>query len=135
MLESEALTGSALGAAIRVHRFLGPGLLESAYQASLHHELLLRGHRVSSQVPVRVNYRGMELDCAYVLDLLVDDALVIEIKSVEALLPVHEAQLMTYLRLTGKRVGLLINFNVPVLRDGVRRRVLGPIAGSSGAAR
>src|SRR5258706_3191801 len=125
MHEDKSLSGSVLGAAICVHRLLGPGLLESAYETSLQRELLLRGIRARRQVPLSFRYRGAELECAFRVDLLVEDTLIVEVKSVEALLPVHEAQLLTYLRLSGKEVGLLINFNIPRLKDGIRRRVVG----------
>lgn len=119
------LTERVIGAAIEVHRELGPGLLESAYEAALAHELTARGVAFARQVPVPVSYKGLPLtDCAYRLDFLVADALVLEIKAVESIEPIHEAQLLTYLRVTGKRVGLLINFNVPLLKNGIRRRVL-----------
>lgn len=114
-----------IGAAVEVHRALGPGLLESAYQQCLCREFELRGLAFASQVPLPVVYKGAKLDCAYRLDFLVADQLVVEVKAVEGLLPVHEAQLLTYLRLGNWNVGLLINFNVEVLTKGIRRRVLG----------
>jgi len=107
-----------------VHRHLGPGLLESAYQTCLARELTLRGIPFESEVPLPLSYKGSQVECGYRLDLLVDGKVVVELKAVDALLPVHEAQLMTYLRLSGCRVGLLINWHVPVLKDGVKRRVL-----------
>jgi GxxExxY protein len=113
-----------IGSAIEVHRVLGPGLLESAYEECLSRELSLRNVPFERQRPLPVDYKGVRLDCGYRLDLLVAETVVVEIKAVEALLPIHEAQLLTYLRLGGWQVGLLINFNVPVLRDGIRRRVL-----------
>jgi GxxExxY protein len=119
------LTESVIGACIEVHRNTGPGLLESAYQQCLCHELRLRNIPFQLQFPLPVNYKGTLLDCGYPLDLLVGNALVVEIKSVEKVLPIHEAQLLTYLRLGGWQVGLLINFNVKVLKDGIIRRVLG----------
>jgi GxxExxY protein len=118
------LTEQIIGAAIEVHRALGPGLLESAYETCLHRELELRGVRFRDQVDVPVEYKGVKLDAGYRMDLLVADTIVVELKCVEKLAPVHEAQLMTYMRHTGKRVGLLINFYTPVLRDGIIRRVL-----------
>jgi GxxExxY protein len=121
---AQDVTGAVIGAAIEVHRALGPGLLESTYRVCLRHELEQRGLTVASEVPVPVEYRGVRLDCGYRIDLLVEGAVVVELKSVEGLLPVHEAQLITYLRLSGLRVGLLINFNVPVLKDGIVRRVV-----------
>jgi GxxExxY protein len=121
----EELTECIIGAAIEVHRALGPGLLESAYEACLCHELHLRGISFERQVPLPVEYKGVKLDCGYRLDLIVERALVLEIKCLEHILPVHEAQLLTYLKMTGKRVGLILNFNVPVLtRGGIVRKVL-----------
>ena len=119
------LTREIIGAAIEVHRELGPGLLESSYQICMRRELELRGIPFEYEKPLPVIYKGMRLDCGYRLDLLVAHTVVVEIKSVEALNPIHEAQLLTYLRLGGWKAGLLINFNVPVLIDGVKRRVLG----------
>lgn len=118
------LTEQIIGAAIDVHRALGPGLLESAYEACLSWELGARGIRHARQEPLPVTYRDQRLDAGYRLDLVVDDQVIVEIKAVERLLPIHEAQLLTYLRLSGKRIGLLMNFNVSTLRDGIRRRVL-----------
>jgi GxxExxY protein len=118
------VTGEIIAAAISVHRELGPGLLESAYQASMCRELSLRNIPFRSQVDVPLTYKGMNLDCGYRIDLLVDNRVLVELKSVEHILPVHEAQLMTYLRLSGIHVGLLINFNVAVLKKGVVRRIL-----------
>jgi len=123
-LIEETLTQQIIGAAIEVHRHLGPGLLESAYQTCLAQELTLRGIPFESEVPLPLSYKGSQVECGYRLDLLVDGKVVVELKAVDALLPVHEAQLMTYLRLSGCRVGLLINWHVPVLKDGVKRRVL-----------
>jgi GxxExxY protein len=124
MLLAGELTEAIIGAAIEVHRALGPGLLESAYEECLKHELRGRGISFLSQVEVPVVYKGLALECGYKIDLLVEDTVVVELKSVEQSHPVHEAQLMTYLRLSGKRVGLLINFNVEVLKHGIVRRVL-----------
>jgi GxxExxY protein len=118
------LTREIIGAAIEVHRTLGPGLLESAYEECLCRELSVRGIAFERQEPLPVEYRGVKLDCGYRLDLLVAEAVVVEIKAVEGMAPIHEAQLLTYLKLGGWRGGLLINFNVSVLRDGIRRRVL-----------
>jgi GxxExxY protein len=118
------ITESIIGAAIEVHRALGPGLLESAYEECLCQELALRGVPFERQRPLPLAYKGTRLDCGYRLDLVVAGAVVVEVKSVEGLLPIHEAQLMTYLRLGGWKVGLLINFNVPVLKQGICRRVL-----------
>ncbi len=119
------LTHEIIGAAMEVHRVLGPGLLESAYEECLCHELDLRGLPYERQKPLPVVYKDVHLDAGYRLDVLVDNLVVLELKAVEALLPIHEAQLLTYLKLGGWQVGLLINFNVPVLRAGIRRRVLG----------
>lgn len=123
-LEHEALTEAIIGAAIEVHRVLGPGLLEAAYEECLRHELELRGVPFRRQISVPIVYKGLAVDGAYRVDVLVNDAVVVELKAVEQLLPIHEAQLMTYLKLTKKRVGLLINFCVHVLTKGVVRRVL-----------
>jgi GxxExxY protein len=121
----EELNECVIGAAIEVHRALGPGLLESAYEECLCHEFHLRGLGFQRQVPLPVEYKGVKLDCGYRIDLLVEDAVVLEIKCVEHVLPVHEAQLLTYLKMIGKRVGLILNFNVAVLaRGGLVRKVL-----------
>jgi GxxExxY protein len=111
-------------AAIEVHRQLGPGLLEQTYENCLCHEFHLRGVRFQRQVELPVIYKGIRLDTAYRIDVLVNDFVIVELKAVEQILPVHEAQLLTYLRHAGKRVGLLINFNVPLLKNGIRRRIL-----------
>lgn len=118
------LTDEILGAAIEVHRALGPGLLESAYEKCLCHELGLRSIPFRRQVNVPVPYKEIFLDCGYRLDLLVDERVILEIKAIDRLLPIHHAQLLTYLRLSSRRVGLLINFNVMRLKHGVVRRVL-----------
>jgi len=118
------VTGRIIGAAIEVHRILGPGLLEVAYLECLARELLLRKIPLRRQVSLPVDYKGQRLDCSYRLDLLVAESVVVEIKSVVAIEPVHEAQLLTYMRLGSWRLGLLINFNVAVLRNGIRRRIL-----------
>ena len=120
----EHLTESIIGAAIDVHRELGPGLLESAYEECLCHELHLRGLRFQRQVELPVTYKGLKLDRGYKLDIVVEEQVVLELKSIEQILPIHQAQLLTYLRLSGKRVGLLINFNVAVLKNGIVRRIL-----------
>jgi GxxExxY protein len=119
------ITHEIIGAAIAVHRELGPGLLESAYQECLCQELFLRRIPFERQLPLPLEYRGIRCECGYRLDLLIAGAVVVEIKSIEAIAPIHEAQLLTYLRLGGWRVGLLMNFNVIVLKDGIRRKVLG----------
>ena len=123
LLEKE-LTDKIIGAAIEVHKVLGPGLLESSYQVCLEHESELRKIPFEHKVKLPVNYKGIELDAGYEIDLIFDKKVIVELKAVERVIPVHEAQLLTYMRLTGIRVGLLINFNVPVLKDGIFRRVL-----------
>jgi GxxExxY protein len=122
--ERDPLSSRVLGAAIEVHRLLGPGLLESIYHRALCHELALRGVPFVSQQPVRVNYKGVDLGDDLKLDIHVEDALILELKAVEKLLPLHESQLITYLKLTGRKTGLLINFNVRLLKDGIKRIVL-----------
>jgi len=117
-------TSPVLGAALEVHRHLGPGLLESAYEECLCHELRLRELSFQRQVDLPVEYKGLKLNCGYKIDLIVQDEVVLELKAVEKLLPIHQAQLLTYLKLAHKRVGLLINFNVPLLTQGIIRRVL-----------
>lgn len=119
----EGFTEAIIGACIEVHRHLGPGLLESAYEHCLAHELALRGLRVQRQVPLPLRYKGLALDCGYRLDLVVEGLVVLEIKAMDHLLPVHEAQLITYLRLMRLPVGLLVNFHVPFLKQGLRRLV------------
>ncbi len=120
----DALTEKIIGAAIEVHRALGPGLLESVYQECLALELGLQGLRFQSQLELPLNYKGLSLDAAYRLDLVVEQTVVIELKTVERLLPLHEAQLLTYLKLGAYPLGLLLNFNVPVLKDGIKRMKL-----------
>ncbi len=117
------LSGKAIECAIKVHRVLGPGLLESAYETCLLHELRKSGLTVDRQVPLPVVYDGIRLDAGYMLDLVVEKAIILELKAVDALLPIHEAQLLTYLRLANLKLGLLINFNVTLLKNGIRRRV------------
>jgi len=119
-----ALTEQIIGAAIEVHRELGPGLLESTYELCLMHELAQRGISAQRQIEVPVRYKGILIDCGYRLDVLVEGRVIVEVKCVEALAPIHEAQLLTYLKLSGVRVGLLTNFNERVLINGVRRRVV-----------
>ena len=118
------LTANIIGAAIEVHTALGPGLLESTYEECMAREMQLGELRFERQVPLPVAYKGVKLDCGYRLDFVVDRAVVVELKAVDTLRPIHEAQLLTYLRLGGWTVGLLINFNVPVLRNGIKRVVL-----------
>ena len=118
---SLALSHQVIGAAIEVHRLIGPGLLESVYEVALCKELSIRGVGVERQVRVPVNYKGQELNCDVRLDLLVERTVIVEVKTVEKLIPLHRAQLLTYLRLRNLWLGLLVNFNVEVLREGVRR--------------
>jgi GxxExxY protein len=118
------ITHEIIGAAIEVHKCLGPGLLESAYEACLAHELQLRNLRVEREVAVPVVYRETKLECGYRIDLLVEGKIVVELKSVATLAPIHEAIILTYLRLSGHKIGLLINFNVAILKDGVRRFIV-----------
>ena len=117
------VTREIIGSAIEVHRALGPGLLESIYEECLAAEFDLRGMSFERQRAVSIEYKGRQLDAALRIDLFVEGSIVVELKAVEQLLPIHDAQLLTYLRLTGRCVGLLINFNVPVLRQGIRRLV------------
>ncbi len=118
------LTGQLIGAAIEVHKALGPGLLESVYEECLSHELDLRRIQYERQYPIPVKYKGVQLDCGYRIDLLVENLVILELKSLDSLEPVHEAQILTYLKLTGCKIGLLINFNVPGLKDGIKRLIL-----------
>ncbi len=122
--KKDALSAAVIGAAIEVHRALGPGLLESAYEECLCHELHLRGIPLQRQLPQPVAYKSVKLDCGYRLDLVIDHKLVVEVKAVEGLHPLHHAQILTYLKLSGLRVGLLLNFNTAVLKDGLKRIVL-----------
>jgi GxxExxY protein len=124
MLLYEELSREILGAAIEVHRELGPGLLESAYEECLCRELELREIRFQRQLELPVIDKGTRLDCGYRIDVLVEDQVLLEIKAAEALAPIHKAQLMTYLRLSQKRVGLLMNFHVVVMKDGIQRIIL-----------
>jgi GxxExxY protein len=118
------ITEKIIGAAIAVHKELGPGLLESAYEACLVYELAQSGLKVESQKSLPVSYRGVQVDCGYRIDLLVEDQIILELKSVEKLEPIHEAQILSYLKLSGYKIGLLINFNVSLLKNGIRRFVL-----------
>jgi GxxExxY protein len=124
VLKHEEVTNQLIGAAIEVHKCLGPGLLESAYEACMCHELTLRNVRFACQVPLPIVYKSVAIDCVYRIDLIVEEAVVVELKSVEAITKLHEAQLLTYMRLRNILVGLLINFNVVVLKEGIVRRVL-----------
>ena len=125
-MRNHQLTHEIIGAAIEVHRFLGPGLLESAYEECLCHELALRNLSVQRQVPVPVVYKEVKLECGYRLDIVVEKTVVLELKSIEAFSPVHEAVILTYLRLSGFKIGLLINFNVTILKEGIRRFIFEP---------
>ncbi len=117
------ITEKIIGCAIEVHRSLGPGLLESAYEECLCYELTQLGVAFQRQVPLSVVYKGVNLECGYRMDLVVEDSVVVEIKAIEKILPVHEAQLLSYLKLHNQRVGLLINFHVPILKNGLKRIV------------
>ena len=120
---SDALSGDVIGACIEVHRHLGPGLLESTYEQCLGYELNLRGFEVQKQLQIPLHYKGLDLECGCRVDLLVNRQLLIEVKAVERLLPVQEARMITYLKLMGLPLGLLVNFHVPALRHGLRRLV------------
>jgi GxxExxY protein len=120
-----ALTDRIIGAAIEVHRQLGPGLLESTYEVCLQHEMETRGLHVRKQVALPIVYKGIQLDEGYRIDLLVDEQVVVELKAVEQILPVHEAQVLSYLKLSGRKVGLLLNFRAVLMKDGIRRFVYG----------
>jgi len=124
MGERDSLTHAVIGAAIEVHRVLGPGLLESVYEECLCHELGLRGIPFQRQAPLPVVYKDLKMEHGFRIDILIPGQLIIEIKAVEAIAPVHEAQLLTYLRLSGIHVGLLLNFYVAVLKDGIKRMVV-----------
>ncbi len=115
------LSGLVIGAAIEVHKVLGPGLLESAYENCLCHELQLKDVVFERQKPLPITYKGVNLDCGYRLDVVVQGMLVLEVKACDRIEPIHQAQLLTYLKLSGLRLGLLLNFNVPVMRDGIVR--------------
>lgn len=119
--ETDLLTGKIIGAAIEVHRHLGPGLLESVYEVCLAYELHLKNLKVERQQLLPIMYKGIHLNCDYRIDLIVENEVIVEIKSVKDLIPVHEAQLLSYLKLRGGGRGLLINFNMPLIKDGIRR--------------
>ena len=123
-MQFDELSKRVIDCALEVHRVLGPGLLESTYERCLAHELQLAGIRFHLQLPQKVEYKGLRLDCGYRVDILVDDKLIVELKSVEELKGIHEAQLLTYMKLADVKVGLLINFNVRQLKSGIRRFVL-----------
>ena len=122
-MELNEVSERIIGCAIKVHRALGPGLLESTYEVCLMHELVKMGLTVQAQVPLPVHYDGLKLDAGYKIDLLVENSVIVELKAVESLHPIHEAQLLSYLKLSGKKLGLLINFNVKMLKNGVKRLV------------
>jgi GxxExxY protein len=117
----EAVASAVVDASIKVHRELGPGLLESTYQACLAHELRKRGFRVDCEIALPVRYDSIVIEAGYRIDMLVEDAVLVENKSAKAFLPIHEAQLLTYLKLSGRKIGFLINWNVPRIKDGIKR--------------
>ncbi len=121
--EINRITEAVIGAAIQVHREIGPGMLESAYEACLAYELVERGWKIEQQKPVPLVYKGVHLECGYRMDLLVQDQVIVEIKAVDQIMPIHRAQLLSYLKLSGLKVGLLINFNVQLLKSGIERIV------------
>lgn len=123
MMHVNELSKKIIGAAIEVHKYLGPGLLESVYEECLSHELSLRYLSFERQKPLPIIYKGKELDCGYRLDIVVENTIILELKSCDNIEPIHKAQLLTYLKLTGLNLGLLLNFNVPVMRDGIVRIV------------
>jgi GxxExxY protein len=125
MTDLNKLTDAIIGAAVEVHRTLGPGLLESTYEMCLCRELAIRGIPFERQLPIPVEYKGVKLDCGYRADIAVNGMILIEIKAIDSLLPIHDAQLLSYLKLGGWKIGLLINFNAELLKNGLRRRVLG----------
>ena len=124
MDELNKITETIIGAAIEVHRHLGPGLLESAYRECLRYELLQREHEAVQEIPLPLTYKGLQLDCGYRLDLLVKDAVIVEVKSVSELAPIHDAQLLSYLKISGGKIGLLLNFNVKFLKHGGIKRLI-----------
>jgi GxxExxY protein len=121
--ELNKITEGIIGSAIEVHKHLGPGLLESAYRECLRYELLQRGYIALHEVPLPLTYKGLKLDCGYRLDLLVNDAVIVEVKSVSDLAPIHDAQLLSYLKIAGGKLGLLFNFNVKILKHGGIKRL------------
>jgi len=123
MMDINKLSSKIIGVAIEVHKVLGPGLLESAYEECICYELNLRGFSLERQKPLAVRYKGIKLDCGYRLDVVVENAIILELKSCERIEPIHKAQLLTYLKLSGLHLGLVLNFNVPVMRDGIVRIV------------
>ena len=123
-MEFDELSGKVIGCAIEVHKNLGPGLLESAYERCLSYELTVANLRHETQKELPIDYKGLKLDTGYRIDLIVENGVIVELKSVEKVLPIHEAQILTYMKLAGIKVGLLINFNVTKLKDGIKRFVL-----------
>ncbi|HEY5992001.1 MAG TPA: GxxExxY protein [Candidatus Udaeobacter sp.] len=123
-MQNNEISGAVVDAAMKIHSALGPGLLESAYAACLKHELIKRGLKVACEVPLPVIYDGVRLDAGYRLDLVVEDTVVVELKAIEALAPIHQAQIISYLKLSGKPSGLLINFHTLHLKDGIKRFVI-----------
>ena len=122
-MDINQLSSKIIGAAIQVHKALGPGLLESAYEECICHELSSQGLSIERQKPLAINYKGIKLDCGYRLDIVVENTIILELKSCEKIEPIHKAQLLTYLKLSGLNLGLILNFNVPVMRDGIVRIV------------
>ena len=123
-MESAILTKEVINCAIKVHKALGPGLLESAYEECLSYELNKSGLMIRRQVPVPIVYEEVKLECGYRIDILVEETLILELKSVEALAPIHEAQILTYMKFANKKIGLLMNFNCTLLKNGLKRYVL-----------
>ena len=123
-MEFDPLSKRVIGCCIEVHRYLGPGLLESAYATCLAHELYLQNIKFQKELSLPIKYKEVNLDCGYRMDFLIEEELILELKSVEKLLPIHEAQLLSYMKLSEKHTGLLINFNERLLRDGIKRMVL-----------
>ena len=123
-MEFESLSKDVIGAAIEVHKHLGPGLLESAYEECFSFELVQKGYKIERQKPIPVVYKEIKLDCGCRIDILVEDKLVLELKSIDCFNPVHEAQILTYMKFAQKKIGLLINFNVTLLKNGIKRYVL-----------
>jgi GxxExxY protein len=122
-MDINQLSSKIIGAAIQVHKAIGPGLLESAYEECICHELSSQSSSIERQKPLAINYKGIKLDCGYRLDIVVENTIILELKSCEKIEPIHKAQLLTYLKLSGLNLGLILNFNVPVMRDGIVRIV------------
>ena len=123
-MEFDELSNQVIGCALEVHRNLGPGLLESTYEQCLAYEMKVADMRFKLQHPLPVEYKGIKLDCGYRIDVFIEDRIIVELKSVDKILPIHQAQLLTYMKLAGISIGLLINFNVKYLKDGIKRMVL-----------